>query len=118
MLVLKSFSLFSSQVPVQVGTVLLDWAMVNITVEELSHASSMWHHTYTNTMGRASAIAEIPGDSSYWHPAGYHEVDHDPPFSCERVKGLAQLLPIQSCRVQVIAEPIASQQVTWGSHGH
>ena len=35
MLVLKSFSPFSSWVPVQLGTMVLDWAMAKITVEEL-----------------------------------------------------------------------------------
>ena len=36
------------------------------------------------------------------------------PFSHVRVKGLAQSLPVHSCWVQVIAEPIANHWVTSG----
>ena len=42
MLVLKSFFPFSSRVPVQLGTMVLDWAMAKITVEKLAHARSTW----------------------------------------------------------------------------
>ena len=42
MLDVKSFCPFSSRVPVQLGTMVLDWAMAKITEEELTHASSMW----------------------------------------------------------------------------
>ena len=38
------------RVPVQLGTMMLDWAMAKIMVEELAHASSMWWQTYMSTM--------------------------------------------------------------------
>ena len=61
MLILKSFSPFSYQVPFQLGTTVLDWAMAKIMVEELAHASSTWHHTYISTVvttGAAGAIKQ------------------------------------------------------------
>ena len=42
MTVLKSFSPFSSRVPVQLGTMVLDQAMVKIMADECTHASSTW----------------------------------------------------------------------------
>ena len=54
MLVLKSFSHFSLRVPFQLGTTVLDQAMVEIMVEELTHANSMWQQTYMSTMVTAS----------------------------------------------------------------
>ena len=59
MLVLKSFSPFSSWVPVQLGTTVLDRAMANIMVEELACASSMWHQTYMSTMVTAGVPSTI-----------------------------------------------------------
>ena len=59
MLVLKSFAPFSSQVPVQLGTMVLDRGMVNITVEELADASSAIHQTYMSTMVTAGAASAV-----------------------------------------------------------
>ena len=55
MLVLKSFSPFSSRVPVQLGTMVLDWAMAKIMVEELTHSSSMCCQIYMSTVTTAGA---------------------------------------------------------------
>ena len=59
LLVLKSFSLFSSQVPVQPGTKVLDRVLVKITVEEHAHASSTWHQTYMGILVTAGAAGAV-----------------------------------------------------------
>ena len=59
MLVLKSFSPFSSWVPVQLGTMVLDRAMAKIMVEELACASSMWCQTYMSTMVTANVASTV-----------------------------------------------------------
>ena len=59
MLVLKSFSPFTSWVPVQLGTTVLNQAMAKIMVEELTHVSSMWHQTYMSIMVTACAARTI-----------------------------------------------------------
>ena len=51
MLVLKSLSPFSSWVPVKLDN--------KIMVEELAHASSMWHQTYMSTMVTDGATGTI-----------------------------------------------------------
>ena len=56
MLVLKSFSPFSFQVPVQLGTMVLDRANAKITLEELTSGSSIWCQIYISTMVTADAI--------------------------------------------------------------
>ena len=48
-LILKSFTPFSSRVPIQLGTTVLDWAMAKIMVEEFTCASSMWQQIYMST---------------------------------------------------------------------
>ena len=96
----------------------LDWAMAKIMVEEPTHASIMWHQTYMSTVVMASAASaieqggkEVPFIDT---PFCNYKVHYGPPFSCVRVKGLVQSLPVHSCQVQMIAEPIASHRVTWG----
>ena len=59
MLVFKSFSPFSLQVLVQLGTMVFDLAMAKIMVEELTCASSMWHQTSMSTVVTASAAGAI-----------------------------------------------------------
>ena len=65
MLVLKSFSSFSSRVPVLLGTNVLDWNMAKIMVEELACASNTWWQTYMSTVATAGAAgtAEQGGHS-------------------------------------------------------
>ena len=57
MLVLKSFSPFGLRVPVQLDTTVLDWEMAKIMEEELTHASSMWLHTYMSTVVTAGVAS-------------------------------------------------------------
>ena len=59
MLILKSSSPYSSLVPVQIGTTVLDRAMARITVEELAHASDTWQQTYTSTVVTARAAGTV-----------------------------------------------------------
>ena len=57
MLILTSSSPFSSWVPVQSGTTVLDRAKAKITIEEPVHAKDMWQQTYMSTM----VMAEVAG---------------------------------------------------------
>ena len=68
MLVLKSFSPLTSQVPVQLGTSVLDQAMAKIMVEEFTCASSTWWQTYMSTMVTASAAGITEQGSHNTHP--------------------------------------------------
>ena len=119
MLVLKSFSPFSLRVPVQLGTMVLDQTMAMIMVEELTCTSSTWQQTYVSTIVTAGAAgtAEQGGHNIPLidGPLVTLKSIVIPPFGCIRVKGLVQLLPIHSCQVWMITEPIASHWVTWGS---
>ena len=36
-----------------------------------------------------------------------------PPFGCKRVRGLVESLPVHSCWIHVIVEPIESHQLKW-----
>ena len=60
-LVLKFSSPFSSSVPVQLGTTVLDGAMAKITLEELAYPSNMWKQTYMSTvvMARVARTVEM-----------------------------------------------------------
>ena len=114
MLVLKSFCPFSSWVPVKLGTTV--W-IAKIMVKELAQASSTWHKPIWVPWLQLVQPVLWSWDARRLllpTPTGYYEVHCDPTFSSVRVKGLGQLLSVQSCWVQVIVEPIARHRVMWG----
>ena len=63
MLTIK-FSPYSSRVPIQLVTTVLDRAMARITLEELAHASDTWQQTYMSTMvtTKAAGTFEIKNE--------------------------------------------------------
>ena len=58
-LTLKSSSTYSLRVPIQLGTTVLDRAMVRITMEELAYASNTWQQTYMSTMVTAKVAGTV-----------------------------------------------------------
>ena len=61
MLTLNSSSCFSSHIPVQLGTNVLDMAMAKISIKELACASDTWQHPYMRTVvtGRVAGTVEV-----------------------------------------------------------
>ena len=59
MLILKSSSPYSSRVPIQLGTTVLDRAMARITVQELAHAIDTWQQTFMSTMVTAKVAGTV-----------------------------------------------------------
>ena len=59
MLILKPSSPYSSRVPIQLGTTLLDRTMARITVGEFSHASNTWQQTYMSTVVTAKVAGTV-----------------------------------------------------------
>ena len=55
----KSCSPFSSWVPIQLGTTVLDRAMAKITIEELTFASNTWQQTYMSTVVMVGVVGSV-----------------------------------------------------------
>ena len=67
MLILKSSSPYSSKIPIQLDTIVLNRARARIIVEELPHASNTCQQTYMSTMvtAKVASTVEIKDD---WVP--------------------------------------------------
>ena len=119
MLILMSSSPYSLRVLVQLGTTVLDRAMARITVEELAHASNTWWQIYMSTMATAKVAGTVEirdeGIPTINVPLVTTKPIMIPPFGCKGVKGLVESLPVCSYHIHVVAEPIESHQLTWGS---
>ena len=117
MLILKSSSLHSLGAPVLLVTMVLDRAMVRITVEELIYAGDTWQQTYMSTMANASVASMIERTNDAIPridaPLVTTKPIMIPPFRCKWVKGLVESLPVCSYWVHVTAELMKSHWLTW-----
>ena len=117
MLILMSSSPYSLRVPIQLGTTVLDRDMARITVEELACASNTWQQTYMSTVVTAKVASTDETKDNDTCTIGAPLVTTKPvipPFGCKQVKGLVASLPVCSCQMQLIAEPIEEHQLTQG----
>ena len=113
---LKVFLPFSSKVPVQLGTTLLDWVMMKITVEELAHVSSTSQQTYMSTLLQlvwpallSREIITFSLSMPYWWLWNLSWS----PLQLHKGEGIGAIT-VHSCWVQVVTEPLANHWVMRG----